>query len=175
MKGSSIDEPMTLYHIIDMTEDKLWALSVCISNSMVQGLDIPNEYDNHIPSDAVMLAPESYNDIKLSMKDFLREIAEFLRGRLITSEMPIKIGCHYYDGYIKTITKIEEGRVYYSLFRLEPENISPNWTGNSSIENFEQSHTGRISEETYNEVLRRYKEYVAELKYRLFYLNRWKG
>lgn len=25
MKGSSIDEPMTLYHIVDMKEDKLWA------------------------------------------------------------------------------------------------------------------------------------------------------
>lgn len=58
MKGSSIDEPMTLYHIVDMKEDKLWALRICINNSMVQGLDIPYEYDNDIPSDAIMLAPE---------------------------------------------------------------------------------------------------------------------
>ena len=168
MKGSSIDEPMTLYHIVDMKEDKLWALSVCVSNSMVQGLDIPNEYDNDIPSDAVVLASESYDDIKQSMKGFLRETSDFLKGRLITNEMPIKIGCHYYDGYIKTITKIEESKVYYNVFRLEPENISPNWTGNSSIVNFGQSFTGRISEETYNEVHRRYNEYVAELRYRLF-------
>lgn len=168
MKGPSIEEPMTLYHIVDMKEDKLWALRVCIKNSMVQGLDIPNEYDNDIPSDAVRLAPESYNDIKHSMKDFLKETADFLKGRIIKDESPVKIGDHYYDGYIETVTKIEDGRVYYDLFRLEPENISPYWTGNGSIEDYVESHAGRISEGTYNEVLKRYKEYIAKLRGRLF-------
>ena len=168
MKGSSIDEPMTLYRIVDIKEDKLWALSVCIKNSMVQGLDIPNEYDNDIPSDAVMLTPETYDDIKQSMKDFLRETADFLKGRVIKDEGPVMIGDRYYDGYIETVTKIEDGRAYYDLFRLEPENISPCWTGNRSIEDYVEGLIGRISEETYNEVLRRYKDYIAELRGRLF-------
>jgi len=168
MKGSSIEEPMTLYHIVDVKEDKLWALCVCISNNMVQGLDIPNEYDREIPSDAVMLPPESYDDIKQSMKDFLLETAGFLKERIITNDMPIQTGYHYYDGYIKTVTRIEEDRIYYNLFRLEPENISPYWTGDCSIEDFERCHVGRISEETYIEVLRRYEDYIAELRGRLF-------
>ncbi len=168
MKGSSIEEPITLYRIVDIKEDKLWALCICIKNSMVQGLDIPNEYDNDIPSDAVMLTPETYDDIKQSMKDFLRETADFLKGKVIKDEGPVMIGYRYYDGYIETVTKIEEGRAYYDLFRLEPENISPCWTGNRSIEDYVEGHIGRISEETYNEVLRRYKDYIAELRDRLF-------
>lgn len=168
MKGSSIEEPMTLYRIVDIKEDKLWALCICIKNSMVQGLDILNEYDNDIPSDAVMLTPETYDNIKQSMKDFLRETADFLKGRVIKDEEPVKIGYRYYDGYIETVTKIEDGRAYYDLFRLEPENISPCWTGNRSIEDYVEGLIGRISEETYNEVLRRYKDYIAELRGRLF-------
>ena len=95
MKGSSIEEPMTLYRIVDIKEDKLWALCICIKNSMVQGLDILNEYDNDIPSDAVMLTPETYDNIKQSMKDFLRETADFLKGRVIKDEEPVKIGYRY--------------------------------------------------------------------------------
>ena len=172
MKGSTLEEPMTIYRIIDIKEDELWALSVCITNSMVQGLDIPNEYDKDIPSDAVMLAPDTYDDIKQSMKDFLQDTADYLKGRLIKDERPVKIGDRYYDGYIETVTRIEDGRVYYDLFRLEPENVSPYWTGNGLIADFIESHAGRISEETYSEVLKKYKKYVAELRYRLLpFLN----
>lgn len=168
VKGSSIEEPMTLYHIVDMKEDKLLALCVCISNNMVQSLDIPNEYDKDIPSDAVMLSPESYDDLKQSMKDFLLETADFLKERIITNEMPIKTGYHYYDGYIKTVTRIVDDRIYYNLFRLEPENISPYWTGDCCIEDFERRHVGIISEETYIEVRRRYEVFIAALRGRLY-------
>ena len=102
------------------------------------------------------------------MKEFLKETADFLKGRVVMDASPVKIGEHYYDGYIETVTKIEEGRAYYDLFRLEPENISPCWTGNRSIEDYVEGHIGRISDETYNEVFRRYTEYIAKLRDRLF-------
>ena len=53
MQGASIFEPMTLYYITDIKKDKIRALSICISDIMVQGFQYDREYDNDIPEEAI--------------------------------------------------------------------------------------------------------------------------
>ena len=70
MKGSNDSEPMTLYYITDMYSDKIRALSICIKDDMVQGLEYDSEYDNEIPEDAIMLPSNTYDHVKNEMNIF---------------------------------------------------------------------------------------------------------
>lgn len=163
MKGSTINEPMTLYYITDEYADKLRALRVCINHKMVQGLDYDDEYDNDIPEEAVMLPPNTYSMVRESMKKFLNETKAYIESNIEQGDFKLQVGKHYYDGYIHTITEIGETRANYNLFRLEEENISPFWTGDGNIDSLE-SHCVPISEIVFQEVKRRYNEFVINLR-----------
>lgn len=163
MKGSNENEPMTLYYITDMYDDKIRARSICIKDEMVQGLENDDEYDYEIPEDAIMLPSNTYDEIKHGMNTFLKEAKSFIEKNLIEGKPRLQIGGHYYDGYIHTITEIGEKRTKYNLFRLEPENISPIWTGECLVETLVRRSMS-ISDETYNQVLNMYKNFLFKLR-----------
>ena len=167
MKGSTINEPMTLYYITDEYDDKICALSICVKNQMVQGLDYDNEYDNDIPEKAVILPPDTYSTVKELMKTFLKETKTFIEERIEQGDFELQVGHHYYDGYIYTITEIGETRAKYNLFRLEEENISPYWTGDGNIDSL-IDYCVPISDDVYKEVRQRYDEFVLGLRTRLY-------
>ena len=162
MKGSDINEPMTLYFVSSVSEDKLHALSICIKDSMVQALSHGWDYEEVIPEKAVLLPSDTYQKVKHEMATFLKEIKFYISNKLIKGDFKIEIGGHYYDGYIYTITEIGESKVKYDLFRLEEENISPFWSGESHIDNI-HDYCWPISNETYKEVLEKYKSFVSAL------------
>lgn len=163
MKGSTDCEPMTLYYITDMYNDKIRALSICIKDEMVQGLEYASEYDNEIPQEAILLPSNTYDQVKKEMNAFLKETKSFIEKNLIKGKYTLQIGGHYYDGYIQTVTEIGEKRTKYNLFRLEPENISPAWTGDCLTEDI-TDRCMPISDETYCEVLKMYKEFLQKLR-----------
>ncbi len=167
MQGTTFEEPMTLYYITDMSKDKIHALSICINDKMVQGLDDDSEYDNNIPEEAVPRPSRTYEAVKSSMKSFVKEIKAYINDHVIESDFQIEIGGHYYDGYIHTITEIGEERVKYQLFRLEDENISPFWSGDAPADSIKDTCLP-ISEQTYKEVFQRYQNYVSNLRIVLF-------
>lgn len=168
MKGSTINEPMTVYHITAFGEDKLWARSIYVDEKMVQAIDVQHEYDNDIPSDAVLLPEGTYGRIKNDMDRFLNEIASFIRNHVIEGNFEVVIGQHYYNGYIYTVNKIDGDRVKCSLFRLEGENISPYWTSDRSLDSIMEKCVP-ISDKTYNEVLSKYNAFLKELRESLYF------
>ena len=93
----------------------------------------------------------------------MREAKSFIEKNLIEGEPKLQIGGHYYDGYIHTVTEIGKKRTKYNLFRLEPENISPIWTGNCLTEDIVK-RSMQISDETYFEVLNMYKDFIKKLR-----------
>ena len=166
MKGLTTTEPMTLYYITDKYEDKVKALRIYIGNDMVQALTYDSEFDDEIPVDALYLPFGTYSHVIDCMKSFLAEIKSFLRDNVIDGEYELKVGGHYYDGYIQTITSIGETRAKYTLFRLEEENISPCWKGDGNIDTLLNS-CRPITDEVYNEAKRRYFAFVNELRDKL--------
>jgi hypothetical protein len=167
MQGSSINDPMTIYYITDMKKDKIRALSICIKDDMVQGLKCDSEYDNDIPKEAIPLPTLAYQNVRTTMLSFLKDIKSFIKENLIEGDFTIDVGCHYYDGYIHTITEIGEKRLKYKLFRLEEENISPCWSGDDLIDSF-KNHCLPISDKTYDEVVQKYECFVAQLRHELY-------
>lgn len=167
MQGASINEPMTLYYITDIKKDKIRALSICISDEMVQGLEYDSEYDNDIPEEAIPLPTVTYQNVRTAMLSFLKEIKSFIEENLMEGDFTIEIGRHYYDGYIHTITEIGETRLKYKLFRLEEENISPCWSGDAFIDSI-QNRCLPISDCTFDEVIHKYECFVAKLRHELY-------
>lgn len=163
MKGSTENEPMTLYYITDMYDDKIRALSICICDEMVQGLEYASEYDNEIPKDAILLPTDSYSQVKEEMNTFLKEVKSFIKNNLISGPYELQVGGHYYGRFINTITEIGKERTKYNVFRLDPENISPIWTGSERTESFKDKCVP-ISDETYNKVLSMYKSLLVRLR-----------
>ena len=167
MQGATLEEPMTLYYITDMNKDKIRALSIFINDDMVQGLDDDSEYDNDIPEEAIPRPSWAYEGVKRSMKTFVNKIKAYIKDRVIEGDFQIEIGGHYYDGHIHTVTEIGEERVKYKLFRLEDENISPSWSGDAPFDSI-KDYCLPISEQTYQEVLQVYQNYVDNLRIVLF-------
>lgn len=163
MKGLTINEPMTLYHITDINDDKIQALSIYVHDKMVQGLDCAEEYDNDIPSDAILLPEGTYDRVKESMKIFLEETRNYLQAHCNCKGFKVRVGGHYWERDIETITGIDGNKTKYDLFRLETENISPCWSGEGFVDRLE-SYGTEVTDEAFNEVKRRYSQYVKNLK-----------
>ena len=163
MKGLTINEPMTLYHVTDINDDKIQALSIYVHDKMVQGLDYANEYDNDIPSDAILLPEGTYDRVKESMNKFLEETRSYLQAHCKCKGFKVKAGGHYWNRDIETITEIFENKTKYDLFRLETENISPCWSGEGVVDRLE-SFGAEIPDKAFNEVKHRYSQYVKKLK-----------
>ena len=167
MKGLTINEPMTLYHVTGICKDKIQALRIYIHDSMVQGLDYASEYDYNIPESAILLPEGTYDRVKESMKKFVEETKCYLRTHCIYKGFQVRVGGHYWERYIETITEIDGNKIKYDLFRFETENISPCWSGNGFVDSLE-SYGAEVTDEAFNEVKHRYRQYVKNLKESLF-------
>ena len=163
IKRGGVDESMTVYHITDIRKDKLWAKSLHIEKRMVHGWPTPNEYDNNIPEGAIMLSSDSWEWGKKEMISFINETFYYLRNVAIKEKPQIKVCGHYVGGHggIHTVTEIGEERIKYREFRLEEDDISLSWTGESPLDTAERWYA--ISEEAYKETLRRYDDFLSRL------------
>lgn len=164
VKSGEKDEPMTVYQIVDIRKDKLWALALLVENEMVQGWPTPNEYDNIIPEDAILLSPDAWEWGKEEMITFIEETFGYLRKVAIREKTKIKVSGHYVGGHggIHTVTEIGEERIKYKEFRLDEDDISPCWKGEVGFDTTKRWYA--ISEESYNEVLRRYDKFLSKLR-----------
>ena len=164
VKGSSINEPMSLYLVTNKQDGVISARHILIKDEQIQALECDSYYECDIPKDAVFLPSEIYYKAKDQMTAYLKDIRKHLKNKLIKGDFEIQIGGHYYDGeFINTITSIENEKVRYNLFRLERENISPCWTGETSID-IVKERMFPISNQTYAEVFQKYECLVANLR-----------
>ena len=163
IKGLTINEPMTLYYVRDINDDKILARSIYIHNTMVQGLNYAKEYDNVIPTDAILLPEGTYDRVKESMKSFVEETRNYLRAHCNCNGFKVRVGGHYWERHIETITEIDGNKTKSNVFRLETENISPSWTGEGFVDSLESDGV-EVTDEVLKEVKRRYNQYVKNLK-----------
>lgn len=165
MKGDAQEKSMTLYRIDNFSGEKLYAYALYVSEDTIQGMDFPFRYDNHIPSDAIILPKDTYRKVKEQMKTFVREAHRYIRENIIIDNATIELGKHYYDARtsIDIVKKIEGGRVYYETFRIEHENISPCWKGDANVDGLADDWYP-IPEYVYKEILVRYKRFYEELR-----------
>lgn len=163
LKGLTINEPMTLYYVRDINDDKIQARCIYIHDTMVQGLDHTQEYNNDIPTDAILLPEGTYDRIKESMKSFVEETRNYLRANCICNGFKVRVGGHYWERHIETITEIDGNKTKSDVFRLEAENISPSWSGEGFVDSLE-SDGAEVSDEVFNEIKSRYSQYVKNLK-----------
>lgn len=169
MKGSTKEEPMTIYLIGQVRGESLDAYSIGISENMIHGWNYPDEYDNveDIPSDAVSIPNETYYKIKNQMKSFVIDAHNYIKENVVDGEFVIEPGRFYYGRFMDVLKKIGGNKVYYETFRIEAENISPNWRGEASMDVFRDNRRP-IPEFVYQEILRRYKVFLLELRAYLF-------
>lgn len=163
MKGATVNDPMTLYHIKEIHDAKIQALSIYVHDTMVQGLEYASEYDNDIPAKAILLPKGTYGRVKESMKIFVEETRLYLQARCNCDSFKARVGGHYWERHIETITSIDGNKTKYDLFRLEEENISPCWTGEGTVDTLEK-YGAEVTDDAFNEVKRRYNQYVRNLK-----------
>ena len=166
MMGSNKEEPMTVYLIEDMTADKLYVLTVCVKKAWIHGWDWPGEFDNDIPEDAVSVPAETYSYVKRQMSDYCVWAHEYIYSNIIETKLGVEIGKHYYYRSIDTVTKIEDGKVFYNCFKIDPEDITPYGTGQVRID-FD-GFCSIVPDEVYEEVKSRYQELVSHLQECLF-------
>ena len=169
LKGSTKDEPMTIYLIDQVRGESLDVYSIGISENMIHGCNYPDEYDNdgNIPSDAVFISKEVYYKVKDLMKFFVNESHNYIQENVITGDFVIEPKRYYYGRFIENVRKIEDNKVYYDTFRIEPENISPCWRGEANMDVL-IDHWRPIPEYIYQEILRRYRKFIMELREYLF-------
>lgn len=169
MKGATQEEPMTIYLIDDFIGEKLYAYAIYVGEKMIQGMDFPGGYDNHIPSDAVILPKGTYRKVKEQMKTFAREAHRYIRENIIIDNAAIGRGKYYYDNRasIDIVKKIEGGRVCYDTFRIDDENISPCWRGEANMDVLIDGWCP-VPEFVYQEILSRYKRFLNNLQGYLF-------
>ena len=164
MRGSAIDEPMTVYCVEDVCAEKIWAKSLLVENEMVQGWPIPNEYDNNIPENAILLPADSWQWGKNEMLTFIKDTFDLLRKKAIRVKPEIRIGSHYVGGHggVHTVTEIGEERIKFIEFRLDEDDISPCWKGEVRPDDTDDWYA--ISEETYTEVIQGYNDLLTKLR-----------
>ena len=167
MMGSKISEPMTIYQITGVCEEAIWARNISVKQEMVFGFPVSNEYHDGIPEDAIPLPSNSWEWCKEQMISFVEEINIFLRGKIKKKTCNITIGKHYVErpGCVCTVTEIGEERIKYDLFRYDEDYISPNWSGDASLDSTNNWYT--ITNETYNELLRKYEEFLSRIRNKL--------
>ncbi len=161
---------MTLYQIGSVRGEKIEAFSILIKKSQIMAWDFPYEYDNNIPEKAFPLPRDTRIKVKQQLADFSAKALELISKNTEDGDINIEVGKRYYSGRsINSVTKTENGRVYYNAFRIDPENISPCWAGDERIE-WAKEDWLPITEELYETLLSRYKTLVATLQKQLFTL-----
>ena len=154
-----------MYCITGITEDKIWAKTLAVSDNSVDGWPTSGKYDGPIPEDAILLPPDSWQWGKRQMLSFLDETYGYLRENTSKRKSKVFVGGHYigHSG-IRTIENIGEEKIKFRIFRLDEDNISPKWSGEYPLKDFEGRYA--VSEEVFNEVMRRYNELLTRLRNR---------
>lgn len=167
MKGSDINDPMTVYQITDIDETHICAKSLSITTQMVHGWPITEEYDDVVPDGAIPLPSNSWRWARKQMSSFVKETSAYLYDNIIKEKTDIVVGCHYLDrcSDISTVKEIEGERIKFKVFKIDEDFISPCWTGDCGKDHTERWHA--ISDETYNEVVRRYNDLLSKLRNKL--------
>jgi len=143
----------TLYFITDVRGNKCDALTIYINPTQVQRFECPLEYDIDLPDDIIMMPKTMYNTIKQLMCECVDEIHNVLKSEALDVEFELEANSLYTDGsYIYTMTHLKNERWYYNLFRVEPENISPDWTGNAPADDYIKNRLRPITNDTLEKV-----------------------
>lgn len=162
-KGS---EQSTLYYIVDCDDEYLYALSVYIGPRMVQGLEYPSRYNKTLPDDIVIMPSETYDKAKKLMCQYVKKIHAVLCKEYLKDKEELALNHTYTDGaYIYTMTEFNGERWFYNLFRVENENISPEWHGNAKADDLDGLLP--IADSTVTKVYQLYEELQQKTK-RLF-------
>lgn len=164
MKGSDNNDPMTVYQITDIDETHTYAKSLSITTQMVYGWPISQEYDKNIPENAIPLPSNSWQWARKQMSSFVKETIAYLYDNIIDGKTDIIVGGHYIDrgSDITTVEEIGDERIRFKVFKIDEDFISPCWKGDCGKDHTERWHA--ISDETYNEVIRRYNELLLRLR-----------
>ena len=164
LRGKDINEPMTVYQITYIDEIHIWAKSLNITNRMIHGWPISDEYDNAIPDNAILLPSNSWRWARKQMLSFVKETNAYLHDNIIKQNADIVIGGHYLYRYseITTVKEIGEEKIKINVFKLDEDIISPYWTGEFRKVDIDIWYA--ISDETYNEVIRSYNELLSRLR-----------
>lgn len=142
----------TLYYITDVRGNKCDALRIYINPTQVQGLEYANEYDIDLPDDVIVMPTTMYAIIKQLMRECVEEIHKILQTEALNVEFDIEENSHYTNGkYIFTMTHLKDERWHFKLFRVECENISPDWTGDAKADDF-KDYLRPITNDTFEKV-----------------------
>ena len=166
MTGSKKEEPMTVYLTKGMTDDKLYALTVCVKKAWIHGWDWPEGFDNDVPEDAITVPADTYSYVKRQMADYCTWAHGYICSNIIKSKLGVEIGKHYYSRSIDTVTRVEDGQVFYNCFKIDSEDITPYGTGQVRVDNANSWPT--VPDEVYEEVKSRYQRLVSHLQEYLF-------
>ena len=166
LRGKDINEPMTVYQITDIDEVHIWAKHISITNKMIYGFPISDQYDNSIPDDAIPLPSNSWLWVRKKMKAFVDENTSYLRDNVNKETNDVVIGGHYMlrPGALYTITEVRKDSISYDSFKIDEDFISPFWTGTTRKNDTDIWYV--ISDETYKEVIHRYNELLSRLRYK---------
>lgn len=166
MRGKKITDPMAVYCITGISGGKMWMKRLYVGDAMVQGWPTSGTSAKTIPEEAIPLPSDSWQWGKSQMLSFLDEIYAYLKDNVTEKRSKFEVGEHYTGhGGIKTVTEIGNGKIKYDLFRLDEDDISPCWRGEEGLCDTDCWYA--ISEESFNEVSRRYKELLSILRTRL--------
>ena len=163
LRGTDVNDPMTVFQITSIDEIHIWAKTVSITNKMIDGWPTSDKYGNVIPDNAIRLPSNSWRWAKKQMLSFVKETNAYLHDNIIKEKADIVIGGHYYSyGEITTVKEIGDERIKFMVFKLDEDCISPYWTRDWRKDNTESWYS--ISDETYNEVIRRYNDLLSRIR-----------
>ena len=129
------EKESTLYYITSAKGKKCWALRIYYGPDQVQALNIDEQYNKELPNDIICLRSNTYKKLKDLINSYVDKMHSFLYENAMKQKQELKINQSYvYRGYIHTLRKFVNGRWYYDLFRIEPENVCSKWTGDGSID-----------------------------------------
>jgi len=172
MMGSDTNQPMTLYQVKDIHEDKISARYISITDIMVYGTPVVYEYNNDIPNEAIYMRSDSWQKVKSEMISFVEETRTWLMTEKLNDIKNICIGCHYASTRgVYTVTNIIDNKIRYNMFKLDEDYISPHWTGEAPIDGDKIWHV--ISEETYKELTFRYKQFLLKIRSMICKMKYW--
>ena len=124
-----------LYYIAGVLDGKAYAFSIYMGPQMIQGLEQPSEYDDSYPDDVIMMPSDTYTKGKQLMRRYVKEMHDVIAQEQLKAKEAPALNHSYTDGeHIYTMTDFDGKTWFYKLFRIEDENISPEWSGGSNAE-----------------------------------------
>ena len=153
----------TLYYLTSIDKEKSTALSIYIDQNTVRAWEYADEYGLDFPNDIVMQPSSAYNTIKQLMLNCIDDMHNVLYDEALKIDFELEAGALYTDGeYIYRMLEIKEDRWHYKLFRIEREEISNNWSGNSALDTAKRG-LRPITEKTLIKVQKRFDDFLSDI------------